>query len=312
MRFLILIFFPFLLLASYNDFKEKFVKHNSYTIDPYNNNRVTSESQGYTLLLAVKNNDKVLFDNVWKWTKNNMQRKDFLFSWEWKGKVIDYNNATDGDLLITYALIKGYEKWQNIKYLKEAMKILSSLRKLILNISNKDYLLLPSHNWFANDNYILIYPSYYIPFVFKKFYSVSFDEIWRKLYKYAYLNIFSIKNISTKIYYNLVDKKFNKGMYSDMDVYRLIPYILLDKSNISILKYTFKNVDNFFKKNKYIPLRLNFDNNNSKESAPYCVYEWFYLLYKNKNYLKKAKELIKYDKNNYFCEAIDNLIGEIK
>ena len=47
------------------------------------NSITTSEGQSYTMLRAVWQNDQNVFNTTWQWTKANLQRKDFLFSWEW-------------------------------------------------------------------------------------------------------------------------------------------------------------------------------------------------------------------------------------
>jgi Endoglucanase Y len=115
---------------SWQEYKNKYFKNDSFIIDPYNNNRVTSESQGYGMVLAVIYDDKDTFYKLWIWTKLNMLREDYLFSWQYNNAVVDKNNATDGDLLIAYALRLAYLKWKNEEYLEDYNKIKNSVKRL--------------------------------------------------------------------------------------------------------------------------------------------------------------------------------------
>jgi len=308
-KIIILLFFSLLFADSFNDFKTKFIKYNSYTIDPYNNNRVTSESQGYTLYLCVKNNNQQLFDSIWKWTKAHMQRKDNLFSWEYNKKIIDKNNATDGDLFISYSLLLAYEKWGNKQYLKNFKLISREIKKLFLPIfwnKSLNILLFPGKYGFLKDNVLQIYPSYYIPFIFKKF--SRYDEFYKNVYLFT-KSLYKTKDLTTKLYYDLINKVYYQGKFFNMNVYRLIPYAKIDNENLDYLKRTFFEVNNFFNKNGFIPLTL-YVNGKYKGKSPYCIYKWFYFVYKNAKYLKKFNILKKYDKRNYFCEALDLMLKE--
>jgi len=301
--------FSLLFGNSFSNFQHKFIINNSYTIDPYNNNRVTSEAQGYTLYLSVKNNNKKLFDSVWNWTKHNLQRKDNLFSWVYNnGKVLDKNNATDGDFFIAYSLLLAYEKWGDKNYLNEFHKIFDSVTKMFLPVmwnGKLDILLFPAEYGFLKNGFLKMFPSYYIPFIFKKF--SFYNSLYKSAYKYGY-SLFSSINLTTNIYYTLLHKEFVKGSYIDLDVYRIIWYSYLDDKNVKKFRETFSKSNEFFLQNGFIPLKL-YLNGKYEGKSPYCVYKWFYLVYKNKNYLKLYNSLKNFDKKNYFCEALELMEG---
>jgi len=311
MKKVILIVMISLLFGSgFSDFQKKFIVHNSYTIDPYNNNRVTSEAQGYTLYLCVKYNKKELFDSVWKWTKSNLQRKDNLFSWVYNNdKILDKNNAADGDFFIAYSLLLAYEKWGNENYFMEFNKILKSLTQMFLPIVWKDeldVLLFPAKNGFLKNNILTLFPSYYVPFILKKF--IIYNPLYKKAYEYAF-SVFNTTNLTTHIYYDLIKKEFIRGNYMDLDVYRVIWYSYLDNKDLIFLKDTFSMANQFFEKKGFIPLKLYMSGENEGKS-PYCVYKWFYLLYGNQKYLQMYQNLKKIDKKNYFCEALELMKGK--
>ena len=92
---------------AWKDYKQIFIEEGR-VIDTGNKRISHSEGQGYGMLLSVYFNDEHAFEEMWAWTKQNLQvRKDHLFSWLWaKGpngsfEVMDTNNATDGDLLLS-------------------------------------------------------------------------------------------------------------------------------------------------------------------------------------------------------------------
>ena len=303
-KFLILFFVSFL-FANFNDFHKKFIINDSYTIDPYNNKRVTSEAQGYTLYLCVIYNKPGLFKSIWSWTKKNMQRKDYLFSWKYNyNKIRDKNNAADGDFFIAYSLLLAYKKWGNKVYFDEFQKIFKSVTKLFLPVlwnNSLDILLFPAKYGFLKNNILTIFPSYYIPFIFKQF--SLYKNIYKSVYKYTY-TLFNTTNLTTNINYDLINKNFYSGPYMSLDVYRIIWYSYLDNYDVSKFQNTFKMANEFFKKKGFLPLNL-YINGKYEKKSPYCVYKWFYLVYNNKKYLQKYMELKKVDKKNYFCEALD-------
>jgi endoglucanase len=87
-----------------------------------------SEGQGYAMLLAVYCGDRETFDKLWGWTVTNLEvRSDGLFAWRWRPgdepHVKDPNNATDGDLLIGWALAEAGRRWDAKIYDPSARKI---------------------------------------------------------------------------------------------------------------------------------------------------------------------------------------------
>ena len=84
-------------------------------VDTANGGVSHSEGQGYGMLLAQSYGDRQQFDQLWAWTKRgNLQiRKDRLLAWRWRpsgsgdaGAVDDMNNASDGDVLVAWALLQ--------------------------------------------------------------------------------------------------------------------------------------------------------------------------------------------------------------
>lgn len=101
---------------TYGDFLRRFVRTSGRVVDDHNGEVSHSESQGYGLLVAAFANDRPTFDRIYAWTRAALMiRGDGLAAWRWDPRatphVADMNNATDGDLLIAYALLEAYDRW---------------------------------------------------------------------------------------------------------------------------------------------------------------------------------------------------------
>lgn len=191
---LIVLFFYSLIygedLGLWEEYKSNFITKDGRVID-YSQNQIShSEGQGYGMQLAVIYNDKATFEKLWYWTKTNLKpRSDNLFAWQWgkrpngEWNVIDYNNATDGDILIAYALLKADERWHDNNYKDEALKIIRDIRKnLAINWQDHTFLL-PSYYGFVKENGFVLNPSYLILPAFRYFAQEDDKPFWEKIYK---------------------------------------------------------------------------------------------------------------------------------
>ena len=102
--------------ADWEAYRSRFVEDSGRVVDTANGNISHSEGQGYGLLLALAASDRRSFEQIWSFTFTELLiRDDGLAVWKWdpaaKPRVTDRNNATDGDLLIAYALAKAGEVW---------------------------------------------------------------------------------------------------------------------------------------------------------------------------------------------------------
>ena len=169
-------------------FKERFISGDGRVIDPVQNDMSHSEGQGYGMLLAVQFQDRALFDKLLQWTINNLQvRHDALSAWSWGKRpneawtVSDYNNATDGDVLIAYALILAGRQWEQKTYTERAGAIVRSLRGHMAVKQNSRVFLLPGYSGFADLNGLALNPSYQILSAYQAFAKIDEPQFWEKI-----------------------------------------------------------------------------------------------------------------------------------
>jgi len=183
------------LQKSYEVYKKDYMSKDGRIIDPDRDNITTSEGQAYMLLMSRASNDRETFDLIYKWAKNNLERKDKLFAWLWgknkngEYKILDENTASDADVDIAFALITAYEKWHDKKYLKEALPIVQAIwDKETRRVGN--YLILMPGVEQAASKIIEVNPSYFSPYAFRVFQKYDDKHDWKELVdsSYFYLN----------------------------------------------------------------------------------------------------------------------------
>lgn len=189
--------YPNVMLTTLWDAYKGKIQKDGRTIDRSRNYLTTSEGQSYSLLRAVWMDDKEIFDRVFKWTKNNLQKRpqDKLFAWKWgedpQGRwdvlVEDggANTASDADQDIALALIFASKRWDQDHYLSEAKSILADIWKQeVLELNGKYYLL--AGNWAKNEPLPTINPSYFSPAAYPIFAKIDVDHPWLLLRDTSY------------------------------------------------------------------------------------------------------------------------------
>ncbi|MCF4124836.1 glycosyl hydrolase family 8 [Methylobacterium sp. SyP6R] len=136
-------------------YRARFVTEKGRIVDTANGFISHSEGQGYGMLLAVAAGDRPAFERIWGWTRANlMVRSDELLAWRWapdhRPAVADMNNATDGDILVAWALTEAAEAWGEPSYRTAARRIAVEFgRKTILFRAAPGPLVLPAVAGFA-------------------------------------------------------------------------------------------------------------------------------------------------------------------
>jgi endo-1,4-beta-D-glucanase Y len=171
-------------------YKARFVTEQGRVIDTGNNLISHSEGQGYGMLLAVAANDRPTFDRIWGWTRANlMVRDDALLAWRWEpGKrpaVADMNDASDGDLLVAWALAEAGEFWNDMSYRTLGRRIAVEVaRKTVMFKTKMGAILLPAVSGFHENDRTdgpIVNLSYYIFPAFARLKLVAPEVDWAGL-----------------------------------------------------------------------------------------------------------------------------------
>lgn len=169
-------------------FRQKFVRSNGAVIDNKNKGISHSEGQGYAMLLAVAAGDRAGFAKIWEFARDKLQvRKDGLFAWRYKHRMIipvsDKNNASDGDILIAWALMEAAEAGFGDDYRNDAKRIINSIKKLVVDHRQFGGVLLPGLYGFRDkrNGKLIVNPSYWVLPAFERLAELDGSPIWTRL-----------------------------------------------------------------------------------------------------------------------------------
>ncbi len=143
--------------AVWRAYRARFVTEAGRVVDTANGNISHSEGQGYGMLLAVAAGDRGAFERIWGWTRANlMVREDSLFAWRWepdkRPAVADLNDASDGDILIAWALVEAAETWNDAGFRMEARRIAVDIGRRVVLFRTASPLLLPAYSGFSAED----------------------------------------------------------------------------------------------------------------------------------------------------------------
>src|SRR5258705_8934151 len=176
------------LADGWRQYKDRFVTSEGRVVDNANGGISHSEGQGYAMLIAERLDDRPTFEAIWQWTRSNLLvRGDGLAAWRWSPQVphvADRNNATDGDLLIAWALAEASDRWHVSEYRETARLIMEALAANVVISSAFGPILLPASTGFAGKDQPdapVVNLSYWLFPAFKHLRAVSDSINWDAL-----------------------------------------------------------------------------------------------------------------------------------
>lgn len=187
--------------ADWSAYKTAFLDPAGRIVDTGNNNISHSEGQGYGMWLAVLADAPSDFELIWSFTKTELLvRDDGLAAWKWDPKtnphISDINNATDGDILIAYALALAARQWNKPNYADAARSIAKTVVTKAVVVKAGRTLLLPGTAGFAEGDRPdgpVVNPSYLIFEAFPVLNELAPSPLWAALSKdgVAQINAFA-------------------------------------------------------------------------------------------------------------------------
>lgn len=138
----------------WRQYRQSFIAPEGRIVDNVNGDVSHSEGQGYGLLLAERLNDRETFERIWRWTSEHLLiRDDGLAAWRWDPKsephVTDRNNASDGDILIAWALSEAADKWNVREYGDASRRGVEAIAAKLIVSSRFGPVLLPGADGFG-------------------------------------------------------------------------------------------------------------------------------------------------------------------
>ncbi len=103
-------------------YRERFLDGSGRVIDHGGGDRTTSEGQAYGMFFALVVNDRKSFDQMLRWTEDNLAGGDLtarLPAWSWgkapdgAWKQLDANSAADADLWLAYDCLEAGRLWND-------------------------------------------------------------------------------------------------------------------------------------------------------------------------------------------------------
>lgn len=170
----------------WSTFKTRFMTSEGRIQDTGNNNVSHTEGQGYAMLMAVYYNDRSSFDSLWRWTQKNLSNpNNGLFYWKYipgaSDPVSDRNNASDGDMLIAWALLKAGNKWNVPAYLQVSDRLQKAIiDRNVITFAGRT-IMLPGAQGFNKTSYVILNPSYFIFPAWRDFAARSHLKVWNAL-----------------------------------------------------------------------------------------------------------------------------------
>ncbi|WP_313958520.1 glycosyl hydrolase family 8 [Novosphingobium sp. 9] len=165
-------------------YRQRFLAPEGRIVDNGNGGISHSEGQGYGMVLAALAGDRASFAKMADWADRTLLRKDMaLYSWRYDPKlanpVSDPNNATDGDVLIAWALSIAAARWGNSAWRQRSAAVRADIRAKCVATRYGREILVPGIAGFVETNGITINPSYFIWSAMEAFAKLDGEAAWR-------------------------------------------------------------------------------------------------------------------------------------
>jgi len=171
----------------WDTYKSRFVNEQGRVVDNVNDEISHSEGQGYGMVLALAANDRLAFARLFRFAQERLAiRDDHLFAWRYhpahSPAVKDLNNASDGDLLIAWALLEAERAGWGAPYGRAGRLILADLKPLIYDIPGFGKVLIPGEVGFVDSNgNITLNPAYFVYPALERLTPLTSDPVWAEV-----------------------------------------------------------------------------------------------------------------------------------
>ncbi len=174
--------------AQWRKYKQRFLKPDGRVIDTGNSGITHSESQGTGMLFATFAHDRADFHRIWTWTRANLGRGDGLYAWKFDpnnraNPVPDRNNATDGDLMIAWALLRAAKLWAEPDYTRQAEMTIRALETKVVENFAGWHILRPGEHGFDGYKTRTLNLSYCVFPALQEIAAHTRSPVWTNIYR---------------------------------------------------------------------------------------------------------------------------------
>ena len=167
----------------WSQYRQRFLSPEGRIVDTGNGGISHSEGQGYGMMLALHAGDRDAFDAMASWTQATLARRDVaLHSWRYDpsaaNPLADPNNATDGDILIAWALGEAGKHWSNADHTARAAQIRAAIRQRCVVDRAGRKVLLPGLVGFEAPDAVTFNTSYYVWPALDRFAAIDGAGVW--------------------------------------------------------------------------------------------------------------------------------------
>ncbi|HEY8611213.1 MAG TPA: glycosyl hydrolase family 8 [Roseomonas sp.] len=167
-------------------FRGRFVTKEGRVLDSGKGDETHTEGQGFGMLFAAEAGDVVTFDRILDWTRRYLrQSRTNLHAWRYRGDAVDpvadRNNATDGDIMIAWALMRGADLFSRPALAREAALICRDILTHCTREVAGTLVLLPAVQGFEKRDHVVLNPSYYVFPALMEFEKLVPGPQWRRL-----------------------------------------------------------------------------------------------------------------------------------
>ena len=178
-------------VSNYNTWKTNFVEacsNGRFRVKFDDRSQTVSEGIGYGMLLSAYAGDRILFDGLWNYYKDN-RNGNGVMNWKINGcsGTAGANGATDADIDAAMALIVADYQWGTsgaINYKNDAKALITAIKNF--EVEGGSYVIKPGDQ-FGGSN--LTNPSYFAPGYFRTFATYMNDSFWNNVADKTYVVI---------------------------------------------------------------------------------------------------------------------------
>ncbi|MEN2988543.1 glycosyl hydrolase family 8 [Tistrella sp. BH-R2-4] len=175
-------------VALWEDWRRRFLTVDGRVLDTGNGGISHSEGQGYGMLLAARIGDRASFARIWSWTYTTLfVRDDGMMAWRYDPKatppITDRNSASDGDILVAWALAEAGRRWSDADYTDAAASLAAAIRETVIVEHGGRLMVLPGQEGFRRDAGLVVNPAYWVLPAFPVLATVDADgtAVWTRL-----------------------------------------------------------------------------------------------------------------------------------